>query len=457
VSVRASDPVLLIPVEQQQRELDAKLLLACCAAERGFRVVLGSRHELHLRAARLPRGIYFAKSFRSLSVRIFEILRSLGSDVVACDEEALIPYPDALFFTRRVSPEAMALVSAFFAWGPASAALFMRCPGYPGAPVHDTGHPRGDLMRPELRPLLEESVRALRRRFGHFLLVNTNFGTVNHLVPSLGWLNDPEQTRLEALPPGYVDGLALHRRALFEHFQQMVPALARAFPDRQIVLRPHPVEDHAVWRRVAAGHGNVHVLHEGNVLPWLAAAAAVVHNGCTTGVEAFAMGTAAVAYRPLESEEHDLFLPNALGYAAATLPELCDRLRWIADGGRGAPDDPAQQKLLAQHLSAREGPLASDRIADALLEHLRAGRGPAEVDPAARLLARLHSEGRALVKRLQGLRRGNVNHPDFQKHRYPGVGQAQLEQRIADLGGTLGRFDGLRTRPLGRHLYEIGA
>jgi len=457
VSGEPARPVLLIPVEEQVREFDAKLLLACAAAERGFRAVLGSRHQMHLRAARLPRGTYFAKSFRGLSLRMFEILRRLGCDIVACDEEALIPYPDKLYFERRASPEALALISAFFAWGPASAALFMRCPGYPGVPVHDTGNPRGDLMRPELRPLLAAPARALRERFGHFLLINTNFGTVNHFVPRLGWLNLPGKAQLETLPHGYVAELAQHRRALFQHFQQMVPALARAFPERQIVLRPHPVEDHGVWRRVAEGLPNVHVLHEGNVLPWIAAAAVLVHNGCTTGVEAFAMGAAAVAYRPVESDEHDLFLPNALGYRATALPELCERVRWIVEGRRGAPEDPAQQKLLSEHLSAREGPLACDRIADALAEHLRLGRVPARRGAAARAAAVLASEGRAWVKRLRGLRRDDENHPEYQRHRYPGVAPAELEARIAELGRALGRFGALHTRALGHQLYEISA
>lgn len=449
------NPVLLIPVEEQVREFDAKLLLACAAAERGFRVVIGSRHEMHLRAARLPSGIYFAKSFRSLSVRIFEILRGLGCDIVACDEEALIPYPDALYFERRASPRALALISAFFAWGPASAALFMRCPGYPGAPVHDTGNPRGDLMRPELRPLLAEPVRRLRERFGEFLLVNTNFGTVNHFVPRLGWLSQPGQGRLDAAPEAYIDELALHRKRLFTHFQQMIPALARAFPERQLVLRPHPVENHAVWRRVTADLPNVHVLHDGNVLPWIAAAAVLVHNGCTTGVEAFAMGAAAVTYRPVESEEHDRYLSNALGYRATSMSELCDRVHGIIEGRLGAPDDPGQRKLLAQHLSAREGPLASDRIVDALALHQRADRRSARSGTTARIAAMLRSERRALAKRYQGLSPENENHPAYQRHRYPGVTPTQLEERIAELGSALGRFRTLCTRPLGPHLYEI--
>ena len=37
-----SKPLLILPVENQVRELDAKLLLACVAAEHGFASDLGS-------------------------------------------------------------------------------------------------------------------------------------------------------------------------------------------------------------------------------------------------------------------------------------------------------------------------------------------------------------------------------------------------------------------------------
>ena len=42
----ASNSLLLIPVENQVRELDPKLLLACVAAQRGFSSIVGSRREM---------------------------------------------------------------------------------------------------------------------------------------------------------------------------------------------------------------------------------------------------------------------------------------------------------------------------------------------------------------------------------------------------------------------------
>jgi surface carbohydrate biosynthesis protein len=94
---------LIIPVENQVREFDAKLLLGCVAAERGLPVILGSRTYVHYAVDSIPHGVYMAKSMRSLSERMFTILRDLGHEIFAFDEEGLIRPPDALYYTRRLS------------------------------------------------------------------------------------------------------------------------------------------------------------------------------------------------------------------------------------------------------------------------------------------------------------------------------------------------------------------
>ena len=50
-----STAFLLIPVENQVRELDPKLLHACIAAERGFSSVIGSRREMEFNKAKFQK------------------------------------------------------------------------------------------------------------------------------------------------------------------------------------------------------------------------------------------------------------------------------------------------------------------------------------------------------------------------------------------------------------------
>ncbi len=160
-----SASTLIIPVESQVRELDAKLLLSCVAAERGFPVIMGSRAFIHFKVDAIKRGVYLAKSMRTLSIRMFDILRKLGHEIVAWDEEGLLREPDNEYYRWRLSPVTMGQVSHLIAWGADDARALRAYPGYHGAPIHVTGNPRIDLMRSELKQYYQPQVDDIRARF----------------------------------------------------------------------------------------------------------------------------------------------------------------------------------------------------------------------------------------------------------------------------------------------------
>ena len=155
-----TSPTLIIPVESQVRELDAKLLLSCCAVERGYPVILGSRAYVHFEVGTMPQGIYVAKSMRSMSSLMFSLIRKLGHEIIAFEEEALVHPPPEIFYPLRLSPQTLAHVSHLFAWGPDNEALMHGYPDLPGGlQIHVTGNPRGDMLRPELAAFFKEQVQ----------------------------------------------------------------------------------------------------------------------------------------------------------------------------------------------------------------------------------------------------------------------------------------------------------
>jgi len=453
-------PTLIVPVEAQVRELDAKLLLACAAAERGFSVVLGSRAFVHFGVADLPRGVYLAKSMRKLSDKMFSILRELGHEIAAFDEEALVRFANPVYHARRLSAKAMADVSVLMAWGDDDADALRAFPGYTGVPIHVTGNPRMDLLREELLPVFKPEADELRRRFGDFVLVNTNFGAVNAFVPSLNVM----QPVGDELKPGanalgfsaeFAAGLYAHKRTIFEAFERLVPALCDALPAHTIVVRPHPSEDHAPWQRAVAGRANGAVVHENTVIPWLMAAQALVHNGCTTAVEAAVVGTPAVAYQPVRSERFDFHLPNALSVCAQDDAGVVGLVRQAVNGALPVQGAEERQRVLAHHVAALEGALAADRMVDVLV-----GAGFAAAPPPRPPLARL-ARGWLRTKRRTAKKRRNMrladhrNAAEYHRHRFPGVDVPSLEARIARFGSQLGRFQQIRVTPLSEHLFRI--
>jgi len=71
-------PFLIIPVENQVRELDAKLLVTVLAAQEGWTSIIGSKWSIHERIGRFPPSIYIAKSFIQRDVKMLQIMRRIG-------------------------------------------------------------------------------------------------------------------------------------------------------------------------------------------------------------------------------------------------------------------------------------------------------------------------------------------------------------------------------------------
>jgi surface carbohydrate biosynthesis protein len=452
---------LTIPVETINREFDAKLLLACYAAKSGFAVIIGSKYEVHHKLDVLPRSIYIGKSLTEKNRGVYRRLKKLGHFVASTDEEALVYFSPEHYWQTKVGSGAFHEVEAFLAWGPENAQIWQRYPTYQGAPLYVTGSPRIDLLRPELQPFWSDEVQEIRTRFNRFILVNTNFGQLNHYRPS--WSGELRTLRAVAANPSAVDefaaGVAAHRFALFERFQAMARVLARAYPDVTIVIRPHPSESHEVWHQATSGCSNVRVIHEGNVAPWLLAAGVMIHNGCTTGIEAYLLGVAAIAYQPVRSERFDKHLPNGLSHQAFDL-EALQAFVGAALNGRLQTDPQsalARRHLLNRYIASVEGPLASVRVVQVL--HELANTLSMRRSPSWRLsLVTKVGEIRRRFKK----RRKAFFHRDALRHQYhqrlfPDMSLSDVQSRIARFQSVLGCFTEIGVRRVSKNMFEIRA
>jgi surface carbohydrate biosynthesis protein len=450
---------LIIPVESQWREFDAKLLLACIAAARGYPALIGPNREIESRIASFPKGIYFAYRMKSGNAKFFRILTKLGHQVVAWDEEALVHLPPEMYYSRRLSPDAFQLVSHLFAWGKDNVDLWRQYRHFPSnVPIHVTGHPRADLLRPELSALYRQEAEVLQDKYGKFILVNTNFKHVNAFYPfqnlflPVGKAGGTSKFGRSAVGMTfeYASGFEELKKALFQDFQQLIPALNQAFPDNTIIVRPHPVEDQKVYQRIAARSKQVHVTNEGNIVLWLLAAKALIHNGCTTGVEAYLMGVPAISYRPTVNDYYDngfYRLPNRLSHQCFNFEELRNTLTKILAGELGRPDGEETQALIDDYLVAQEGPLASDRIVDVIEKILE---NPSKLSMPG---SRDRIQGWFMAMRRRTRKRHKRN--ELRRHRYPGISAQELHKRILRFQQILGARTDLKVEQIYNQILRI--
>ncbi len=463
----AVKPPMVIPVENQVRELDSKLLLACIAAQRGFTSIIGSHREIDLRIASLPRSIYLCKSMTNRNLKMFQIMHRLGHLIVTWDEEALVHLPPETYYSRRLCPVTIRFLAHLFAWGEDNAELWRQYPDTPDdMPIHVTGNPRGDLLRPEVRMYYQVEADALKKKYGAFVLVNTNFNHVNAFFPAQNLfrpMKDPSEPptfgkAAVGMSREYAEGLRDHKQVIFEAFQELIPNLDQGFPDHNFIVRPHPTENQDIYRRIAQKCKRVRVTNKGNIVPWLMATQAVIHNGCTTGVEAHMLNVPAVSYRAVVNDTYDMGfykLPNLVSHQCFDYQQLEETLSAILAGNKTIEDGDERDALIRRYLAAQEGPLACEKIMDVLEDVAHQYPQLPSRGAASSMIGWLHANGRRLIKRTKAYLPGTHAPPEFHKHRYPGISREELQEQIRRFQQILGDNTPIKTKQLYDQIFMV--
>jgi hypothetical protein len=256
----------------------------------------------------------------------------------------------------------------------------------------------------------------------------------------------------------YAEGLQIHKQAIFRDFQRLIPALEKSFPEYTIVVRPHPTENHDIYHRIAARCQRVQVTNEGNVVPWLMATQALIHNGCTTAVEAFAMRIPALSYRATVNDEYDngfYQLPNRLSHQCFDSDELRDTLHSSLSGGLPASNGDDRKALIDYHLAAQDGPLACERMVDVLekiAEQLSQSPKPPFTD---RLAGRWQATRRRIRQSNKSHRPGSLKSMEFQRHRYPNITRDEVREKISRFRHVLGDDGEPHIDQISKTLFKI--
>jgi hypothetical protein len=232
-------------------------------------------------------------------------------------------------------------------------------------------------------------------------------------------------------------------------FEELMPKIAEAFPDRKVVLRPHPSEDHEFWRRCLAAWPNVVVKAEGNVVPWLIACGVLVHNGCTTAVEGFELGTRIVSFVPKEDERYEFALPNQLGVRCSDATAVIDA---IANPVADRDPSGARRKLVDRFIHEADDELAAERVlflVPGRLPLARWRRLP------IRVAGMVHAEVRMLVKRFQ--RKAGVARysESFMRQRFPELDVPTMQKKADRMLRITNSERGVRVTQRERDLFEI--
>ncbi len=450
---------IYLKVEILARELEGRLLLALVAAERGHRVLLGDLTALLSHRIWLPPGIYHDKSLTPSASKLAHHtrLREHGFLVTSQDEEhgLLDEFGTwADFAVRRFSDESLAGAARSFMWGPHDHRILSRLHPDHVDRIVRTGSPRADLWRPELREFYAgRTLPGIDPSRPFILFAHQGAIVMDH---------NPLWQRLADQRPRYFHGdddpheWGWYRRCYgevryLEHLVPAIRAVARANPNAQLVIRPHPLDAEGSWQALVGETPNLVITREGTASAWLRRAHLVVHNGSTVGFEAAAADVPLVSFQPVD--DRDGYVSNQLGRAAHSREDLLDLVSVALE--ERAPDGGWHESggVLEERLGPLSGPLAADLIIDEW------ERVSPELGPTAGFHARRASwtgNTHRAIGRARVALRGDGRGPGFvTRHKFSTLPIDEVRAIAADLRRALGRFEDVQIVRRGRRLVEV--
>ena len=376
---------ILITIDHKWRDLPGHVWLGLHLEDRGFDVRFARQGMERLAICRhRPDAIIVNHVYESRRRELLRRMRGYGLRSVVLMTEGIPAFgkiPD-------LDPERYgdaACVDLQLTWNRVYQDYLRALDKWPEAAIRTIGVPRFDFYRSPLRSLLPDAA-AFARTWGlrpdrPNVVFTTNFTHARfHVQESEVLRNDYERlgiqkamSKHEDYPRRDHESRELLRKALLS----LPPKLGSV----NLVLRPHPGEDHSYWdgllREMKASHPDVSAALVIQACIWdlLANAAVLVERSCTTGVEGWILDLPTIECR-LNPDEWYVSEAHSAGSALAVSEEQLTELilRSVKNGG----SDPALRGHRETFLKKWCGPLdgrSTERAADAI-EELVSGSPP---------------------------------------------------------------------------------
>ena len=434
---------ILFPIETIVRELDYRLLLAAKVLKKGRRVFICNHRHLDKIMKHFRGGVYVGKhispslsTLENKKTKRYAEAKGLGFNIVYLHEEDAIfegmPADWEKYLTSRFDLHGFDGNDRLCAWGKWQESIFAKLNA--DVPIRVTGHPRFDLCKERYRVYYKDQVDQLKDTYGSYILINGNYSIPNCggrglgliFTPRMGYNPDDPEKRQR-----FVDFYAHSTKSMVDMIS-LVHRLSTAFPEKTLIYRSHPSEGDHLYKHVFSGLHNVKRIHEGAIGPWLLAAETIIHDGCTTAIEASFSNAHVIKYCLNESIENDIRLPSLVGLKARS-PEAV--IVAIKQRDTKSIDVTVQEELssMIDNYNNDSFNLLSDAIEEALESSANnAKRSPNTVTLRSEYATYMLKRN---IKTLISKRKGKTK--EYQNKKFPGFDLSTIKNKIRNAGQVM--------------------
>jgi surface carbohydrate biosynthesis protein len=363
-------PHVCLIVDNPLRDLEGLVLLGRQLATKGATVTLVPMYEQGFDVPALCPDMVLVNYTRPNNADLIKAYKRAGILVGVLDTEGIGGKNPDQFAEMVKSVGCTDLVDLYCVWGQAQHAAFLRRGTVPAALLHATGCPRYDFCAEPWRAALPKpSVEP------GYVLINTNFPVANPRFSDSS--SDEEESMVQAgFSREFARQFVIDAGKAYRSVLETSTRLAKHFTDIQFVLRPHPFENIASYDALAE-LPNFHVRQDGTSLEWISGARLLIHQNCSTAIEATMLKVEPLSMEWFNTPSLRLDSATRVSRGAASEPDLIELVQQGLAGRLPpvtAETEQFRQQIISDLFTAVDG-ANSSRVTAAVLDSIAAARG----------------------------------------------------------------------------------
>ena len=276
--------VILISIENFNREFVGKNILSTSFAKKGYIVLLAHKSIVRALVSYLPlrNHIYIEKGNRLGSIKYLSKAKKNNLLIYTFDEEGLMQTDVDTYSRKNHEKRSVKLIDGIFSWGPQHTELLKKC-GFKNYQILKTGNTRFDYY--------------LINKKNNNLNLYSNNGCI--LICSRFASANPNKEVKSKTDFRDGNGKYINDSKKMLGLMLNIPRLIREENIKdKIIIRPHPSESKKIWEKACEGLENVFISCEAPIHETLLETSVLIHNRCTTAIEGFLSNVNVISYEP---------------------------------------------------------------------------------------------------------------------------------------------------------------
>lgn len=281
---------LFIPIEIFNRDFHSRMMIGTEALKKNFNVFIGRKANINQMALKEKPGIYLGLVTVENHCELYKKLKLYGHRVVVLDEEGLVTFSKNMYLNLKVSNNTLKNIDRLFVCGKENKDLIIKKKKseFDYKNIFVTGNPRFDLFRNPYSKIFDPEIDIIRKKYNKFILINTSFSFADHYIDNLDYKSELQKQKVlnnkEDIKK-FITYLNIVKKTKIL-FIETIKKLSIIYPNFNIVIRPHPSENHKKYHNLSKNFKNVFLDMRFSIQPWIKSCSFLIHSYCTTPAEA---------------------------------------------------------------------------------------------------------------------------------------------------------------------------